>query len=181
MNKTLSLILAGLLILAMAGGLAAQDEGVAITTGVDFYNRYVWRGMDIANTPSLQPAMSLGYHGVEVGVWGAYTLSNEASESDEIDFWCSYTLPFKSGQSITLIATDYYFPNAGIRFFNFNDYDAVKDDTIPDPGAHLLELGLSFTGCEKLPVSCFSTPGGKTESGVESYSSWNTKSGIVWV
>lgn len=153
MNKITTLALAGLLLVVMAGGLAAQDEGVSITTGVDFYNRYVWRGIDIANTPSLQPTFALGYRGFELGAWGAYTLSNEASASDEIDFWLGYTLSLEGGRSISVIATDYYYPNAGIRFFNFNDYDAVKDDTIPDPGAHLIELGLSFTGCEKFPIT----------------------------
>ena len=152
MTKTMMLALAGLLLITLAGSVAAQ-EGIAINSGVDFYNRYVWRGMDIANTPSLQPALSVGYGGAELGVWGAYTLSNEASESDEIDFWCSYTVQFKGGQSMSLIATDYYYPNAGIRFFNFNDYDAMKDDTIPDPGAHLIELGLSITGCERFPLT----------------------------
>ena len=151
------LFLAGLLtaILIFVGvrPVSAEGEAVAVSTGVDLYNRYVWRGMDIANTPSIQPAIAVGYAGFEFGGWGAYTLSNQASESDEIDFWLSYTGEFHSGATLALLATDYYFPNAGIRFFNFNDHDAVKGDTIPDPGAHTIELGLSFSGPESFPVT----------------------------
>jgi len=62
-------------------------------------------------------------------------------------------LELNNGVSFSLLATDYYFPNAGIEFFNFNDYDAVIDDTIPDPGAHTMEMGMSITGPESFPVT----------------------------
>jgi len=151
--KTVTTCLGGILLAAMIAGGAFAQNGVSISTGADFYSRYVWRGLDIASTPSLQPSFSIGYRGAELGVWGAYTLSNEASESDEIDFWCSYTVPLKHGASLSAIVTDYYYPNSGIRFFNFNDYDAVRDDSIPDPGAHLLEAGLAVTGPESFPIT----------------------------
>lgn len=143
------------LLILLVGSLSvvAQDNKIAINTGVDLYNRYVWRGLDIANTPSVQPSVSIGCSGFEFGIWGAYTLSNEAAESDEIDFWLSYTHGLENGMSFSAVVTDYYFPNAGIDFFNFNDYDAVVDDTIPDPGAHTIEIGFSVTGPEAFPVT----------------------------
>lgn len=132
---------------------ATAEESITANTGVDLYNRYVWRGLDIAATPSIQPTLSLSYAGLEVGTWAAYTLSNEASESDEIDFWLSYTKEFEKGASISALVTDFYYPNAGTGFFNFNGHDAVVQDTIPDPGAHLLEIGLVLTGPESFPVT----------------------------
>ena len=141
-----------ILSIGMVTSAAAQNE-ISVTTGVDFYNRYVWRGLDIATTPSVQPTLAVGYGGLELGCWGAYTLSNQASESDEIDFWLGYTAGFQSGASITALVTDYYFPNAGADFFNFNDWDAVVDDTVSDAGAHTIELGLSFTGPETFPIT----------------------------
>ena len=93
------------------------QEKVAITTGVDFYSRYAWRGLDIAKTPSIQPTLSVDYIGFELGIWGAYTMSNQASESDEIDFWLSYTKELESGVAFSAIVTDYYYPNKGIDFF----------------------------------------------------------------
>lgn len=147
-----AVMLISFLLTGIAAGTAAAEK-VAVNTGVDLYNRYVWRGLDIANTPSVQPSLSAGISGFECGVWGAYTLSNQTSESDEIDFWLGYTREFNQGASVSLLATDYYFPNAGIDFFNFNDYDAVDDDDNPDPGAHTLEVGLSVTGPESFPVT----------------------------
>ncbi len=128
------------------------ENGIAVNTSLDLYNRYIWRGLDIAHTPSLQPTLSVAGRGLELGAWGAYTLSNDASASDEIDFWLSYTHAIEDKLSLTAIATDYYFPNAGIKFFNFNNYNAVIDDTIPDPGAHTLEIGLSITGPPSFPA-----------------------------
>jgi len=130
----------------------AGDQ-VEVNSSVDLYNRYVWRGIDIANTPSMQPSLSISYYGLELGAWGAYTLSNQSYDSDEIDFWLGYTKVFQSGASVTLLATDYYYPNAGIQFFNFNDYDAVNDAGTPDPGAHLIEVGISVTGPATFPIS----------------------------
>lgn len=152
-NKYLASVLLLILVSVLAASTVAQDNAVTVSTGVDLYNRYVWRGLDIANTPSIQPSLAVDYAGFEFGVWGAYTLSNEASASDEIDFWLSYTRDFPSGVSITAVATDYYYPNTGIDFFNFNNYDAMRRDTIPDPGAHTFELGLSVTGPETFPVT----------------------------
>lgn len=149
---SLKLIIITLLFAGFAVGAYAEDK-VTVNTGVDFYNRYVWRGLDIASTPSLQPSFSIGYSGFELGAWGAYTMSNQSSESDEIDFWLGYTIEMKDGMSLGLVATDYYFPNTGIDFFNFNNYDAMLDDTTADPGAHLIELGASFTGPATFPVT----------------------------
>jgi hypothetical protein len=143
--------LVSLLSVALAGVAGAADK-VTINTGVDLYSRYIWRGLDIASTPSVQPSLSVTYSGLKFGAWGAYTLSNQSSGSDEIDFWLSYSWKLDNGASVTAIATDYYFPNAGIKFFNFNDYDALDDEGNPDPGAHTLELGASVTGPESFPA-----------------------------
>jgi hypothetical protein len=109
--------------------------------------------MDIANNPSIQPTLSVGYGGFEFGIWGAYTLASDSSESEEIDFWMSYTIETENGPSFTLMGTDYYLPNAGVKFFNFNDYDATNDNDEADPGAHLIELGLTIAGPESFPIS----------------------------
>jgi len=154
MKQTISLTV--LLLMIFLGGVpsrATADDAIAISTSVDFYNRYIWRGLDIASTPSIQPALSVNYAGLELGAWGAYTLSNEASGSDEVDFWLSYGRDLENGVSFSVIATDYYFPNAGIDFFNFNNYDAVYGDGTPDPGAHTVEVGLSVTGPASAPIT----------------------------
>lgn len=149
-NRSTVLVL--ILLISIASGVCTSEK-VSVNTNVDIYNRYVWRGLDIASTPSIQPSLSATAGSFEIGTWGAYTLANETSESDEIDFWLSYAINMNNGTSLQLLATDYYFPNAGVKFFNFNNHDAVIDDTIPDPGAHTIELGASFTGPESFPIT----------------------------
>lgn len=152
--KTLLITIAIILLASIISiGPATAGEVVDVSAGVDIASRYVWRGADIASTPSFQPSLAVGYGGFELGAWGAYTMSNQQSESDEIDFWLSYTVVTNSGMSITGLVTDYYYPNAGIKFGNFNDYDDVTGEGDPDPGAHLLEAGLSISGCEKFPLT----------------------------
>jgi hypothetical protein len=150
--KTYNIALMSLLGLLMSV-VAVAGEPVSVSTSVDLYSRYIWRGADIASTPSIQPAFAVSHHGGELGIWGAYTLSNQASGADEIDFWLSYTRTVGKDISVMAIATDYYYPNAGIDFFNFNNYDAVTDDTIPDPGAHIIELGIAVTGPPSFPLT----------------------------
>ncbi len=144
-----------LLLFGLAAGISAENtsEKITVNTGVDLYSRYVWRGIDIANTPSIQPAISVGYAGLELGVWGAYTLSNQTSASDEIDFWLGYSRTLNNGVAISGIVTDYTYPNSGSDFFNFNNYDALTADSTPAPGAHTLELGASVTGPKTFPVT----------------------------
>ena len=116
------------------------QEKFNVSQTIDLVSRYIWRGIDIASTPSAQPSISLSFQNVTLGFWGAYTLSNQTSASDEIDIWFSYNFNLR-GVIITPLVTDYYYPNGGRSFFNF------KDGT----GAHLLEAGLKLYK-ENFPV-----------------------------
>jgi hypothetical protein len=49
---------------------------------------------------------------------------------------------------VSAIVTDYYYPNAGIELSNFNDADDEDG-----PGAHLIEIGASFTGPDEFPIT----------------------------
>jgi hypothetical protein len=147
-NHGMTAVLTGsLLLLAIISPAASAGESISVDAGVDLMNRYVWRGIDIAGTPSVQPSLSVSSHGFELGAWGAYTLSNQASKSDEIDLWLAWSHGFGDGASAGLLVTDYYFPNAGAKFFNFNDYEDS------DPGAHIVEVGFSLTGPASFPLT----------------------------
>jgi hypothetical protein len=137
-----------LILLLALGSTAAAQEKVTTDASLDLMSRYVWRGADIASTPSLQPTLVFNYYGFELGAWGAYTLSNNESASDEIDFWMGYSFTLAEKVHVTALVTDYYYPNAGVRFSNFNDYDD------PDgAGAHLLEVGAVFGGGGRCPFT----------------------------
>lgn len=105
--------------------------------GVDIYSRYIWRGYDFGNAASLQPSLTYSIGDLSVGAWGAYALTGGYSEDD---IWASYSI-----QSVTLYVTDYYIPStpSTIPFFNYSNKG----------GAHVLEVGVGYTGPESMPLS----------------------------
>lgn len=115
-----------------------------IDLGADLVSRYVWRGIDYGQSPSIQPTLSFSTTNFDVGFWSAYQLGRDASTlpTDELDFYLAYTFSLGS-TSLALVATDYYFPN---NVFKFNDFDDEGN------GAHLIEIGAILSGPEELPL-----------------------------
>lgn len=126
-------------VVAAFPGAGTAAEKAAVHVGVDLYSRYVWRGSDIGDNPSFQPALSVAYYGFELGAWGAYSVSRASASDDEIDFWLSRSVAFENGAALGLIVTDYTYPNSGIRFSNSD--------------AHIIEPGLSLTGPKGFPLT----------------------------
>lgn len=118
--------------------------------GVDVYSRYIWRGLDYGNSPSVQPLLSYTSGGFTVGTWGAYstgvsgvdTVSGSGKAFSEHDLFASYGISTGSG-TFSLFYTDYFYPSNGLRYFNFTK----------NGGAHVLEFGAGWTGTESLPFS----------------------------
>ena len=125
---------------------------VAIILGGTFL--FIWRGAMMNEAPNIQPAITLGLGGFELGLWGSSTLAKTNAGEDqyalshEVDLWAGYTFQFSSGLSIRLAVTDYTFPNAGIRLGNFNNHDAPQG-----PGAHTVETGITLAGPPSFPLS----------------------------
>lgn len=88
----------------------AQDDGeVTVSTGVDIYSTYVWRGVAYAG-PSLQPYVELGAGGFSLGAWGSQGIDGSFTDGSngfqEMDLYTSYTFDF----GLSLGVTDYYYP-----------------------------------------------------------------------
>ncbi len=114
-----------------------------IQIGTDVYSRYIWRGMDIGNSPSFQPAITFTAGGFSIGAWGAYSFAGISSVYSENDLLTSYSVKTDFG-IFTLSYTDYYFPSAGLKLFNY------KND---GKGAHTLEAGIGYIGTKSFPLS----------------------------
>jgi hypothetical protein len=121
--------------------------------GADLYSRYVWRGLDFGNSPSIQPSITFAAGGFSAGFWGAYSLTEVSISSDgskssyaENDFWASYAVSIENSGSFSAFFTDYYIPSAGIPFGNYKPGNGSG-------AAHTLEAGIGYTGPEKFPVS----------------------------
>lgn len=117
----------------------AQDTtGNPLSISCDLVSRYVWRGSQLSDSPSVQPSLEYSKNGFAIGAWGSYAMSLTGAQ--EADFYVGYT--FNNKVSITV--TDYFFPDATTDYKYFN-YD--KDNT-----GHVLEATLTYNGTDKLPL-----------------------------
>ena len=170
MKKTIYII--ALLIISQifnSTPLFAQDS-LIFTGGADLVSRYVWRGINVNDSPNIQPSLAISYAGLSFGFWGSYTLSKisklerDFSVSQEIDTWIAYSLDLTNTINFSTILTDYYFPQSGIGIGNFNNYKNPVG-----PGAHTLELGISLSGNKSFPLSFSSYINIYNDSGNNSY------------
>ena len=136
-NRLITIILTAASCLIVVAPAAAQSFDV----GADVVSRYIWRGADYGESASVQPALSFSSGGFEIGTWASYAMNPDGAPANEHDLWMSY-----SAGPVTVGVTDYYFPNAGFDFFDF-DGDGE--------GAHLIEPFASVNGPETFPATLY--------------------------
>ena len=132
-NNVLAIACALLLGVSSVAPLCAQERGDwSMTVGADAASSYLWRGLNLAG-PSIQPSVYFDYEkgdwAVSMGVWGSKTLLN--NEYDELD--------------LSLEAT--------WRNFTLTLLDYGDDYSVPWQEGHFLDLGLSYTLSEDIPVT----------------------------
>ncbi len=120
---------------AMSGPAYAQ-----VSVNLDIMSRYVWRGADFGNSPSLQPEISYTHGGLEIGTWAAVATTGDL-DGYEVDFFASYTFETGAGD-LSLYLTDYTFPVPGAGDYFSSD-------------AHYIEAGIGFSDIADLPLSFF--------------------------
>ncbi len=106
MKKTL-LIAASLLLLITTTPFAKAQE---VSTGLDIYSSYVWRGTKFGSGPALQPFVEFRAGGFALGAWGSYNASTD--EAAEADIYASYGFDLGESGSLSFTVTDYYFPGS---------------------------------------------------------------------
>ncbi len=126
-----------LVVMFLSGVFSLNFAQTTISGGADFVSRYVWRGLDLGNTFSIQPALTFNLSNLKIGFWGSYPLVNTANGNEEMDLFLEY-----SWSNFSVLLTDYYFPNSGLR------YGLYKE-----PGAHTFEIGLSYIASKNFPIS----------------------------
>lgn len=97
-----------LMIAMMKPNEASAQE---LSTGVDLYSTYVFRGIAYSG-PSIQPSVEYSAGGFALGAWGSQGIDGNAGSPgfQEMDLYTSYSFDF--GLSIGF--TDYYYP--GVPF-----------------------------------------------------------------
>lgn len=128
------------LFLAISLSLSAWTDTthkVSVTAGFDLMSRYIWRGQDYGQSPSIQPGLSATWKGFTLGAWGAYKFGESGEQ--ETDFYIS-----KSFKYVTLAVWDYWtFCDTASNFFDY-DYNTTQ---------HILEGQVLLTGGDIIPFN----------------------------
>lgn len=132
-NDVLARVCALLLGVSSVAPLCAQNRGEwSMTVGADAVSSYLWRGLNLAGL-SIQPSAYFDYEkgdwAVSMGVWGSQTLLN--NEYNELD-----------------LSVEATWRNLTVSLFDYGD-----DYLVPWQEGHYLDLGLSFTLSEEVPVT----------------------------
>ena len=130
-----------LVMVSMIGFSSASGQ---VSLGADVVSRYVWRGVDFGESMSVQPSLSFSAGGFEVGSWGSYSYAPLSSGANEHDIWASYSFG-----SVSLMLTDYYFPNGGSESFPISGLFGAFIHNDPETSTYL-EIGypLSVDGAD---------------------------------
>ena len=128
------------------------------SVGTDFVSRYVWRGFDFGQSPSIQPTVEYGTGGLAIGFWGAFATADANTVSEEVDFYGSYGFDLgEKGGSLSIGFTDYMFPTSdGFHIGNFNNFDGMtvyNDVDTVTGGSHSVEVNVGYSGPESFPIS----------------------------
>ncbi|MCG6186495.1 TorF family putative porin [Maribellus maritimus] len=104
MKKTLLIAASLFLLMAITPVVKAQE----VSTGLDIYSSYVWRGTKFGTGPAFQPYMEFSAGGFAIGAWGSFSAGDV--EDAEADLYASYGFDLSENSSLSFTLTDYYFP-----------------------------------------------------------------------
>lgn len=77
--------------------------------GSDIVSRYVWRGINLSESPCIQPYFEFSYKHFILGSWASYSVAKEPFQ--EVDLYVKYKTRF-----INFSICDYYNPVDSIGF-----------------------------------------------------------------
>ncbi len=127
---------AALLALTFAGfSSGASAEGVGVSTTLGFESRYIFRGVQFAET-SVQPAVEISYGGFYGGAWFNLPVGDDdlvaTPGGEELDLYAGYSGNLVDGWSFDVGVTYYTFPDLASGFFDVfeEDGDGLGANTV---------------------------------------------------
>lgn len=139
MKRIASLIMLATVAIAAMG--QEEENPLNLDISADIVSRYVWRGINLSESPAIQPTLSLTYKNITFGTWASYTFSRESLQ--EVDLFLSYETRFA-----TFTLNNYYNPPSDTIGFVGNYFELSSKNT-----PHILEGVLSLNGPEKFPIA----------------------------
>lgn len=149
-----------------------EDNPFELNYGLKLDTRYIWRGLDLANSPAIVPFGTINYVGLNFGIIGVYALNEAVPKNkdfllsntiqvayNKIELHLGYSIPSKVGTFSTNIV-DYLFPYSRIRYLDSLDHIRYKSPDYLDfqgggTGTHNLEVNVSYEGPEVFPIRLF--------------------------
>lgn len=101
LNKITTVLVLAVVLLFTTSNLTKAQE-VEVSTGVDLYSTYVFRGLAYSG-PSFQPSVEISTSGFAIGAWG----SQGYDGFQEMDLYAGYSFDF----GLYLGITDYWYPS----------------------------------------------------------------------
>lgn len=120
--------------------LIAQENTSSVDFGGDLVSRYVWRGMNLSNSPAIQPYIEYSKGNFALGTWASYTFSKEPFQ--ELDLYLSYNIGV-----VTLGLNDYFVTIDSLDYVN--NYSDWNQSTT----GHALEGVLTISDIPNIPLS----------------------------
>lgn len=101
----------------MALTLFAQKDlsaQINVSGGVDFVSKYIWRGFNLADKPTLQPTLDfgMGNSGFALNIWGSFAMADRDiyDPADELDFTLTHSSELGGQLGLTVGFIYYTFP-----------------------------------------------------------------------
>ncbi|MFP4473642.1 MAG: hypothetical protein ACLFPX_07265 [Candidatus Omnitrophota bacterium] len=118
--------------------LSEKDIDVSVSATMDYYSKYVWRGMLLDDDNVLQPGLEVSVGGLTAGFWASWDIESEDGlNSDEVDGYLDYTFDLGAlGNGLEMVSmsvghTWYTFPEADLNAQEY--YAGLSFDTFLSP------------------------------------------------
>jgi len=110
---------------------------------VSFISRFIWRGLELGEYPSIQPNVTISKGSFFTGIWASHALAPAETAAGnitgykEVIPYIGYGFKLSETSNLTLLVLDHYNPNAG----GFFDYSRKGEDV---PATNRIELRTLF-------------------------------------
>jgi len=130
------------LILSPANAQENRHRGT-FDVGGDIVNRFYWRGVNLSESPAIQPYIEYGKGAFTIGAWGSYSFSKEPYQ--EVDIYACF-----QKANVCLTFNDYFCPSDSIgvshKYFNWSNSSTTHAVEAILEVSHIYKSPLSFKG-----------------------------------
>lgn len=164
--KNILLATASLLMVAMLAipTQSATAQNVSVDAGVTLTSRFIYRGLELGNSPNVQAMVGINSGAFSLYGWGSHSLGQDDGAYKEVKFWTNYIIDL-GDFSLTPQIENHF--NAYTDLFDFDEHTSAhvfqasallagKGDAAPDlligyafgppvQGTLYIEAGYRFT------------------------------------